>query len=214
MIKTRETRLFLLRHGHTIWNEEDRMRGRLDIPLSERGELQAKATAKAMSTIPIDVLYSGPLQRTMVTAREIGRRQGREPQSSEGFHDFNFGEWQGLLRTEIKERWKDLYTIYDETPQDFRAPGGETLAILQKRALGELTALVHKHQGQTIAIVSHSVTLQIVILGILGLGTELYWHIRQSPCCINELIHNWRGFVLVRLNDTSHLQSTYSENGP
>ncbi|MFC1852912.1 histidine phosphatase family protein [candidate division CSSED10-310 bacterium] len=204
-IKIPKTHIYLIRHGHTIWNDEDRMRGRIDVELSPAGLKQAQATRDVMHHIPLDRIYAGPLQRTMVTAQEIAQPHNLTPVPSLGFHDFDFGEWQGLLRTEIRERWAELYHIYDQHPQDFQAPGGETLPILQQRVFQELNRLVLENQGRIIAVVSHSVTLQIVILALLGLGVELYWNLCQDQCCINEITHGSRGYTIVRLNDTGHL---------
>ncbi|MBN2383512.1 histidine phosphatase family protein [bacterium] len=199
------TRLFLVRHGHTIWNDEDRMRGRKDVGLSERGQAQARAVGELLADYPVSCVYSGPLQRTVITAEQIAIHHRLEPITSEGFNDFDFGEWQGLLRTEIKQRWAELYAVYDSQPARFQAPGGETLAFLQERVWTEFERVRSVHTGQTVVIVSHSVTLQMLILAILGSGPEHYWHIKQGPCCLNEVEHGYRGYALVRLNDTHHI---------
>lgn len=204
--QTEQIHLFLIRHGHTVWNDEDRMRGRKDVALSDYGIRQAQATGEILSNISLDHIYAGPLQRTMITARTIGKYQDLEPESCEGFNDFDFGQWQGMLRSDIKKEWETLYKIYDQTPQKFKAPGGETLDILRTRVMNEMDRIREHHKGQTIAIVSHSVTLQILILAMLGVGTDRYWNLKQGPCCINEILYDLKGYTIVRLNDTHHIE--------
>ena len=60
---------YLVRHGETEWNSENRMCGRTDVPLSEAGRRQAESLAERLKPIPFEALYSSPLQRARETAR-------------------------------------------------------------------------------------------------------------------------------------------------
>jgi broad specificity phosphatase PhoE len=58
---------------------------------------------------------------------------------------------------------------------------------------------------QTIVLVGHTVINRIILLGVLGLGNERFWHIKQDTCSINVFKAEMDDFVLVSLNDTCHL---------
>jgi phosphoserine phosphatase len=66
--------------------------------------------------------------------------------------------------------------------------------------------LVSQHPGETIVLVGHTVINRIILLGLLGLGNERFWHVRQDTCAINVFEANQGDYVLVSLNDTCHLQ--------
>ena len=92
-------------------------------------------------------------------------------------------------------------------PASIRIPGGETLDELRKRALGAIDELVKRHDGQTIVVVGHTVINRIILLGVLGLGNDRFWRLRQDTCAINSFEADGGDFTLVSLNDTFHLRS-------
>lgn len=65
-------RLYLIRHGETIWNEKGLWQGIADVPLNEKGKDQAKKLAERLKRV--DAIYSSPLKRCLETAREIAER--------------------------------------------------------------------------------------------------------------------------------------------
>ncbi len=200
-------RFFLVRHGETAWNREDRMRGWADAPLNDRGRRQARAVGEALAEEPLVAVYTSPLSRAVHTAEAIARPHGLRPLPFEPIKDFHFGAWEGKLRSEVKTAWPELYRVYETDPASFQAPGGETLADLHARVLQGLRELAEKHEGETVALSSHAVTCQIAILAILGLGPGKYWNVKQGNCAINAFHVGPRGWVLEKMNDTGHLES-------
>ena len=69
-------RLFLIRHGETIWNQNHRYQGHTDVPLSKTGEWQAGLVAKRLKDEPLDAVFSSDLSRARVTAEIIAREHG------------------------------------------------------------------------------------------------------------------------------------------
>ncbi len=68
--------------------------------------------------------------------------------------------------------------------------------------VNELSA---RHAEQTIVLVGDTVINRIILLGVLSLGNERIWHIKQDTCAINVFEVERSDFVLVSLNDTCHL---------
>jgi probable phosphoglycerate mutase len=87
-----------------------------------------------------------------------------------------------------------------------RIPGGETLDDLRTRGMAAVKELAARHAGQTIVLVGHTVINRIILLGVLGLGNERFWHLRQDTCAINVFEADDGEFTLVSLNDTCHLR--------
>ncbi len=69
---------FLLRHGETEWNAQNRFCGRSDVPLSDAGREQARRLGDRLKSVPLDVLYTSPLRRAFETARLISDAIGLE----------------------------------------------------------------------------------------------------------------------------------------
>lgn len=68
--------------------------------------------------------------------------------------------------------------------------------------------LASRHEGQTIVLVGHTVINRIILLGVLGLGNDRFWRLRQDTCAINVFEAKDGDFTICSLNDTSHLRPT------
>ena len=79
-------KLYLLRHGRTLWNEEGRLQGRTDVPLSDEGRCSALAAGAALESVPFDAAFSSPLQRARETAELILRGKNIAVQESTTAH--------------------------------------------------------------------------------------------------------------------------------
>lgn len=201
------TRFVLIRHGQTEWNRAERFRGRADVPLNDTGLAQAEATGRRVAEEwrPAAV-YASPLSRAYVTAEAISLRCGLPVTRLAGVIDIDYGEWQGLTPDEAGRRWPDLLHRWYTAPQTVQAPGGESLDRLRKRAMSAICGLADRHGDETIAVVSHTVVNRVILLGILGLGNERFWRLRQDNCAINVFEAAGGDFTLVTLNDVCHLR--------
>ena len=200
------TRIILVRHGQTEWNRVERFRGRADVPLNETGLAQAEATGRRVKAqwTPTTI-YASPLSRAVRTAEAIAKHYSLPVQVHPGLADIDYGEWQGLTPDEARQRWPDQVDNWYNHPEQALIPAGETLADLRLRAMQTVGELARRHEGETIVLLGHTVINRIILLGVLGLGNERFWHIRQDTCAINVFESQGDDYVLVSLNDTSHL---------
>lgn len=200
------TQVIVIRHGRTAWNRVERFRGRADLELDEVGIKQAEATAKRVMEWPVSAVYCSPLKRTVTTANIIAQRLHLEAKPLPGIIDINFGEWQGLSPEEAAARDGSLYTLWLKSPHLVKFPGGESLDEVRQRAAAAVAELVKQHPEGTIALVSHRVVCQILILHLLVLDTSRFWQIGQDVCAVN-LFEVKDGSTHARLlNDTCHLK--------
>src|SRR3954470_3221171 len=100
------TRLLLVRHGESEWNAAGRWQGGADPPLSETGMLQAADAGERLRGTGITAIVASDLKRTTRTAEIIAGVLGIATVHPEpGLREFDVGEWSGLTRPEIEERW-------------------------------------------------------------------------------------------------------------
>lgn len=201
------TEIILVRHGQTEWNRIERFRGHTDVPLNETGLAQAEATGKRIFAEfnPV-AIYSSPLSRAVKTAEAIGKHFDIPIQPHPGLLDINYGEWHGLTPAEARLRWPVQVDNWYNHPDQALIPGGETLADLCRRAMQTVQELADQHAGETIVLVGHTVINRIILLGVLGLGNERFWHLKQDTCAINVFHAENGDFVMVTFNDTCHLK--------
>jgi probable phosphoglycerate mutase len=200
------THIILVRHGETEWNRVERFRGRANIPLNNIGVRQAELTGRRIAATwrPV-AIYSSPLSRAVKTAQAIAKHFDLTVDFHTGLIDIDYGDWQGLSPDEVRQKWPSALDDWYNAPHLVRIPGGETLVDLRKRAMETVADLAAQHSAETIVMVGHTVTNRIILLRVLGLGNEHFWHIRQETCAINAFeLHNGQ-FTLSLLNETSHL---------
>lgn len=102
-----------------------------------------------------------------------------------GLANIDYGEWQGLTPDEVRDRWSiELHAWYHQ-PDEAILPGGETLVQLRSRGMSAIKDLSARHAEQAIVLVGHTDINRIILLGVLSLGNERFWHIKQDTCAIN-----------------------------
>ena len=159
------TKLWLIRHGATEWNIHKRAQGQADVALTDRGRVQAKEVAVALSAFSLDAIYSSDLVRSIDTARAIAEEQGVEVVTDPAFREIDQGEWTGLEVDEIQRRWPDLWGA----ARHYSArPGGETPQEVRQRALEGIARVLQRHPDGTVAIVSHGGTIRWIVAEALG----------------------------------------------
>ena len=200
------TRIILVRHGHVDWIAPERFRGRAELALSELGRRQAQAVAHYIAkTWKPEAVYTSPLSRCRDTAAAVAAPFQLEPQPVEGFCDIDYGNWQGLTREQAAARWPDETELWFRAPHLAEIPGGETLPDLLSRVTAALRGVVRAHPDGTLTIVGHDSVNRVLLIFALELPLSRYWHLRQEPCCINELFFDDNSFVICSMNETQHL---------
>src|SRR5215211_5570373 len=93
--------VFLVRHGETAWNVQRRRQGRLDSPLTNLGEAQAKAAGSALETQAVDLLATSPTGRAVATAEIIAMQLHLPIAEFDELQEVDHGDWSGLTDMEI-----------------------------------------------------------------------------------------------------------------
>lgn len=202
------TRLIIVRHGQTAWNEGEgeRLRGRADLDLDEAGLRQAVAAATRLTKWEVAAVYSSPLRRAMRTAETLAKPRGLQVQPLEGLIDIDYGRWQGLSLREAEADDPELYTLWLDNPHLVTFPGGEGLEQVRSRATAAVETVVSRHLEQTVVLVSHKVVCKVLLCHLLGVDNSHFWQIHQELCAINVIEMEKDSPLIMLLNDTCHLK--------
>ncbi len=200
------TEIILVRHGETEWNVGEIFRGRIDIGLNETGIKQAELLVEHLSGVKIQAIYSSPLKRALRTAEMIANYHRLEVEIAPGLIDLDYGKWQGLPHQEVKDKYKELYTKWINSPDQVTMPGGESLNDVRKRAIGVVDEVIAKYES-TVILVSHRVVNKVLICALLGLDNSHFWNIKQDTCGITTFTYENERFILTEHNNTSYLKA-------
>ena len=203
------THVILIRHGQSQGNAEGRFGGHTDTPLSPRGRKQAKAAAKVLAVEPFNAIYSSDFPRAIETAKPLAHLIGLEIQPTEALRERSVGVMEGLTFDEAAEQHPEQYQALLRRDFDHVLLGGESYRQMLDRAAGKLDEVIEKHRGGQIAIFTHTGTICILILHLMGAldAPELkpVW-IATTNCGLSRFDLRSDGFVRVlAINDTRHL---------
>ena len=197
--------LYLVRHGETPWNRDRIFRGREDIELSETGLLQACRVGTALAHRKVDQLYTSPLRRCQQTTLAIRSACNAPIRALAGLTDVDYGQWAGKRDQDVAAAWADLHARYQRAPQDVTFPGGESLAAVQKRAVGAIDEALAE-PWSTAVVVTHRVVLKLILLACLGAPIDRFWSIRVDPCSLSAITVEGERRVVCLANDIGHLR--------
>ena len=200
------TRLFLIRHGRSVWNADHRIQGQADPPLDGVGREQARRLAERLREDAPVTLYTSPLQRAQETAEIVGEALGVPVVPDERLKEYDVGEITGLTWAQIEERYPEVARLWGEASESLEIPGEEGNAPFRARVAAVFDEIGSRHAEGTAGVVAHGGTLGIYLNHLIGLPTWLSpFRFGNGSLSIVEL--NPVRPRIALLNDTCHLSS-------
>ena len=198
-------RIWLIRHAATAWTAQGRFQGQTDVPLSRHGRRQVAALAQRLRAKPLHTLYASDLRRAWETAQAIATQHALQVHAEPRLREMAFGCWEGLAYDEIQQKDAERLASWERDQLHNAPPGGETLLQMAQRVREVYVSLREAGPDQTIGVVAHGGSLQLLLCLALGLQPRSYWQFAVSPASLSELCVYEQGAILTRLNDTHHL---------
>jgi len=154
------TRILLVRHGESEWNASGRWQGWAESPLSDLGRRQAFEAASAVGAV--DAIVASDLERAVETALIVSETIGVGPVVTEpGLRERDVGEWTGLTRDEIEERWPGDLERW-RRGELAAPPGGEQNDAIIERYEAALRRAASTFDGGEILAVSHGGVMRLL----------------------------------------------------
>lgn len=191
------TTIYLLRHGALAGDNRERFIGQTDLPLAAEGIEQAKTMAQALRGRNIAAIHCSDLTRSRRTAAIIGEALGLTVTAHAGLREVSLGDWEGLLRREVAERWADEFAARGRDMDSYRPPGGESFADCLARAWPLWKTITHT-DAAAIAVVAHAGVNRLLLCRLLGMPVQNMFRLGQDYGCIN-IVEVERRVVRVRL---------------
>ncbi len=160
------SQILLIRPGCTEFDEQQRIQGTLDLPLSARGEEQFAQILRELAPISLDVIFTSPCEPARKTATALGAARGLAVKEIETLHNVNHGLWQGMKIDEIRRKHPKVFKQWQESPEAICPPNGETLAEAVDRVRKALEKPLRKKGN--LAIVAADPLASIVCAVVCG----------------------------------------------
>lgn len=205
-----QTALLLIRHGETRWNQEGRIQGWRDSPLTVAGIAQAQLLAARLAHERLDRLYTSDLGRARATAAPIAARLGLEVEIDPGLRERAYGVLEGCTWPEAERAYPEAHARVAARDPEFVVPGGESARAFHARVVEALARIAAEHRGRRVAVVAHGGVLGVVFRYASGLPLDAPRTHTLSNASVNYLRHDGRRLAIERWGDVAHL-ATESE---
>jgi 2,3-bisphosphoglycerate-dependent phosphoglycerate mutase len=198
------TELYVIRHGQTIWNQQRRLQGQMDSPLTSEGLKQAENLAERLQHLKIDALYASDLGRTMLTARIISAKlNGQQIYPDIRLRERNFGIFHGLNWEEIMKRFPEEGSKEKETNSNYIIPGGESRKQVLERCILFMQDIAIKHEGGRILAITHGGIVSSIVRYVLNIPLDTPRRFYLPNAALNVFDYNGSEWFLKTLGEIS-----------
>jgi probable phosphoglycerate mutase len=163
----------LIRHASTPWNEEKRIQGQKDIPLSPQGVLQARGWCNTLQRVLWSRVLCSDLQRAVDTAHSVNNGRESIISTDRRLREQDWGRWTGCTIDELHGRHAAEVRLQENAGWNFRPPGGESRTEVLRRTLDCLEETVRNAaQSRTapVLVVTHLGVIKCLVTHLMGLS--------------------------------------------
>ncbi|MBI4401185.1 MAG: 2,3-bisphosphoglycerate-dependent phosphoglycerate mutase [Nitrospirae bacterium] len=170
-------RMVLLRHGESQWNLENRFTGWVDIPLSPKGEQEAREAGRKLKDFRFDRAYTSVLKRAIDTLRIVLEVIGQTDipiEKDQALNERMYGDLQGLNKAETAQKYGEQQVKFWRRSYDIRPPGGESLKDTADRVLPYYERRIRPEllTGRTLIVSAHGNSLRALVMHLDRLSRE------------------------------------------
>lgn len=183
--------VYLVRHGALANDCQKRFIGQIDLPLAPEGERQAEVLGEALRKRQIDVIYCSDLRRSRRTAEIIAGNCGAPIVPRLDLREIAMGEWDGLLRDEVANRFPAQYVARGDDLEHYRVSRGESFADCRERVIAAWQDIVNRG-GERVVVVGHAGVNRVLLCHLLNAAITSLFSLVQHYACVNiiEVVGN------------------------
>ncbi len=174
--KLSNNNLFLIRHGQSIYNLENRFTGWKDVELTDLGIAQANEAGKILSKIKFDLCYTSNLKRAQNTLSLILEKMNQKPKiiKNEALNERDYGDLIGQNKLEAANKFGSKQVQIWRRSFDVPPPGGESLKMTAERTLPYYNDVIKPqvNTGKNIVISAHGNSIRAIVMEIFNLTSE------------------------------------------
>jgi broad specificity phosphatase PhoE len=162
--------IYLLRHGETSWNQDQRLQGLRDVPLNRAGFRQSRRLAAWYRKTGVRRIVSSPLLRARCTAQILAKCFGRTLLTDDRLREIDHGPWTGLRLAAIANHFPEDFATWSFSSEKLRLSNSESLAAVYRRCTAVLLDLIRDSCDEDVLVVSHGVVNALLLCAVMGAG--------------------------------------------
>ncbi|MBB6447676.1 histidine phosphatase family protein [Bacillus benzoevorans] len=167
--------LYIVRHGETEWNAAERIQGRLDSRLTEKGRSYAKRLGERLKDTEFTRIIASPSQRTLETAQLLRGERDIPVIQDERIMEMAMGPWQGMTKAEIRLQYPNEYDWFMSRPELYQNIGAETFFDMKERAEKFLAEMRNGTLNGNVLVVSHGLLIKALFAIFKGVEIKDIW---------------------------------------
>lgn len=180
-------RFLLIEPGATDFDDQGRMKGSMDMPLSPCGRAQVDDAVRQLSDVRLEKVYSAPCQSARETAATLARWCGGKVKIVDCLRNIDHGLWHGKRIDEVRTQLPRLYKTGQEHGEQICPPGGESMEAAKIRVEKMLAKLRKKYRHGTIGLVVPDPLASVVRCVLVGNSMGNLWQ-SETDAATWELI--------------------------
>ena len=183
MAKQTDIQVVLVRSGRTSWDESGRLSGRCDHPLTEEGRAGVEAELDAAEEpVKLGLILCSADEASVETAGVLSSRCGGRVKAVEGLAEMHLGLWEGLLASDLEEKYPKAYRQWMEDPGSVNIPDAESLGEAEDRIRSALAKSLAKvrDEDEPVGVVLRPVAFGLVQAWLTRQGATALWSIVQD----------------------------------
>src|SRR5436305_1245804 len=145
--------MLVVRAGSTEFDEQGRIKGTLDIPLSEAGQGQVGRLIADLHATTINHIYASPCRSARQTAELLAADHKLKVKTINELQNLDHGLWHGKLIDEVRVSQPKVFRQLQDHPETVCPPQGEPVSVAVERVRALISRLIRKHRSGTVAIV-------------------------------------------------------------
>lgn len=204
-----KTRLIFVRHAEAEGNFNRVFHGWYDSKITDKGHKQASKVAERLANIPIDIIYSSSLTRTLQTAQYIADIKQLPIIRTDKMKEINGGDWEDKAWDVLPTLFPNENYTWEHEPHTHQMPNGENMTEFYERLINEVKSIIDQNCGKNICIVTHGTAIRAMLCRFYGCTLEhmknIYWHDNTSVTIVDYDNENDEFEVLLE-GDAEHLE--------
>ncbi|HHX60803.1 MAG TPA: histidine phosphatase family protein [Epulopiscium sp.] len=200
-------RLYVVRHGETLWNTQKRMQGWGNSDLTEQGKAQAKLLGESLLSIDFNQVVCSPLGRTIETANHIIGDRDVDIVINDDFKEMGFGSWEGKSPETLKSNYPEQYNNIWTDATKYVPVDGETFQQVINRIIRGIQQIVDDNPTGNVLLVTHGMIVQLLLVHMKGLPLSELWNRNVvHPTSLTVIDIEPGSIKVIKEDDISHLE--------
>jgi len=183
-------RVYLIPTGKTVWEQQQRLESAIGSPLAEPSVQELHRVAGLLADQQIQALYCGDAQSEQQSADVLAGHLRLRKRVEPDLHEMDYGLWQGLTLTDIRERQPKLYRAWMEQPCSIQPPGGENVQQAADRVWSTVMDILHRHKNDgRVVMVLRPVMLALLRCRLDNIPMDGLWDVSAAlePCNVYDV---------------------------